>query len=196
MKATLDDSPIGQHDDCARLFVLATLGDEPAANELYSRCVPPLRAWLAARVGWSIAEDVTHDALVVAFRKSGGFRRGAAFMPWLRTIAWNLAQNALRHEARRQTWEREYHDAGCLHGGPDAGPEMRRRAALEACLAALPERHFQLIHSRYFDGKSSEEIAAEQGRNRVAVAVNLHRVCKGLRSDIERIMHSPAPGPQ
>ena len=193
MKATLDDSPIGQHDECAQLFVLATLGDTDAANQLYSRCVPPLRTWLAARVGWSMAEDVTHDALVVAFRKSSGFRSGAAFMPWLRTIAWNLAQKMLRHDAGRQTWEREYHEAGRRLGGPDATQETRRRAALEACLAALPERHFQLIRSRYFDGKSSEEIAAEQGRNRVAVAVNLHRVCKGLRADIERIMQSPVP---
>lgn len=195
MKATLDDSPVGGNDEASRLFVLATLGDEAAANELYSRCVPPLRAWLAARVGWSMAEDVTHDALVVAFRKSGGFRRGAAFMPWLRTIAWNLAQKTLRHEARRQTWEREYHKTGHLLGGPDSGPEPRRRAALEACLAALPERQFELIRSRFCDGKSSEEIAAEQGRKRVAVAVSLHRVCKGLRADIERIIQSPAPVP-
>lgn len=195
MKATLDDSPVGGNDEASRVFVLATLGDEAAANRLYSRCVPPLRAWLAARVGWSMAENVTHDALVVAFRKSGGFRSGAAFMPWLRTIAWNLAQKTLRHEARRQTWEREYHETERLHAGAPNEPEARRRAALEACLAALPERQFQLIRSRFFDGKSSEEIAAEQGRKRVAVAVNLHRVCKGLRADIERIIQSPAPVP-
>ena len=186
MKATLDDSPIGQQDECSSLFVLATLGDADAASRLYSRCVPPLRAWLASRVGYGLAEDIAHEALVVAFRKSTRFRPGATFMPWLRAMAWHLAQKALRHEARRHSWEQEFYEAGRIHAGPATGPDERRRAALEECLAALPERQVQLIHSRYYDGKSSDEIAAEQGRKRVAVAVNLHRICKSLRQEIER----------
>ena len=195
MKATLDDSPIGQHDECSSLFVLATLGDADAASQLYSRCVPPLRAWLASRVDYGLAEDIAHEALVVAFRKSTRFRPGATFMPWLRAIAWHLAQKALRHDARRHSWEKEFYEAGLIHTGSATGPDERQRAALDACLSALPERQFQLIQSRYYSGKSCDEIAAEQGRKRVAVAVNLHRICKGLRADIERIMRTPAHGP-
>lgn len=188
MKATLDDSPIGQNDECARLFVLATLGDAESASQLYSRSVPPLRAWLGARVGYHMAEDIAHDALIVAFRKSARFRHGAAFTPWLKTIAWHLAQKALRHDARRQSWEQEFYETERNQSAATNEPDARRRTALDACLAALPERHLHLIRSRYYDDKSSDEIAAEQGRNRVAVAVNLHRICKGLRADIERIM--------
>lgn len=191
MKATLDDAPIGRHDECSQLFVLATLGDAAAASQLYSRCVPPLRAWLAARIGHGMAEDMVHDALIVAFRKSNRFRHGAAFMPWLRTIAWHLAQKALRHDARRQSWEKEFYETERLHAGPATGPDERRRAALDACLAELPERQVRLIRSRYYEGKSSDEIAAEQGRKRVAVAVNLHRICQKLRSGIECHVHRP-----
>jgi RNA polymerase sigma-70 factor, ECF subfamily len=186
MKATLDDSPIGQHDECSSLFVLATLGDADAASQLYSRCVPPLRAWLASRVDYGLAEDIAHEALVVAFRKSTSFRAGATFMPWLRVIAWRLAQKALRHDARRHSWEHEFYEAGRIHAGPATGSDDRQRAALDACLSTLPEHQFQLIHSRYYAGKSCEEIAAEQGRKRVAVAVNLHRIFKSLRQEIER----------
>lgn len=187
MKATLDDSPIGQHDECARLFVLATLGDEAAANELYSRCMPPLRAWLASRVGWSMAEDITHEALIRAFRESRSFRSGAPFMPWLKTIAWRLAQKAIRSESRRQKRDTQFFEQERLHAPQVSANQDRRRAALDACLAALPASQLQLVHSRYFAGKSGEEIAAEQGRTRVAVAVNLHRICRALRGDIERI---------
>ena len=193
MKATLDDSSIGQPDEATRLFVLATLGDANAANELYSRCVPSLRAWLAARVGNAMAEDVAHDALVMAFQKSGTFRAGAAFGPWLRTLAWNLALKSIRSEKRRRSRETEYLNTMRLNATPIPGSDERRQKALNACIASLPTRQFQLIRSRYFEEKTSDEIATEQGRKRVAVAVNLHRICKGLRKEIEKIMQSPDP---
>ncbi|MBX7210916.1 MAG: sigma-70 family RNA polymerase sigma factor [Verrucomicrobiaceae bacterium] len=190
MKATLDDSPIGQHDECARLFVLATLGDEAAASDLYSRCVPSLRAWLAARIGWTQAEDIAHDALIRVFHRSDRFRAGSAFAPWLKTIAWNLAQKAMRDDSRRLARERAYFDEESFHAPDVSAKEERRRAALAECLAALPARQFQLVHSRFFEGRSADQIAREQGRTRVAIAVNLHRVCRGLRVDMERLAPS------
>lgn len=193
MKATLDGFSIGQHDEATRLFILATLGDANAANELYSCCVPSLCAWLAARVGYAMAEDVAHDALVMAFQKSDTFRPGAAFEPWLRTLAWNLALKSIRSEKRRHSRETEYLNTVRLNAAPIPGSDERRRNALDACIAALPARQFELIRFRYFEGKSSEEIATEQGRKRVAVAVNLHRICKGLCTEIERIMQSLDP---
>lgn len=191
MKATLDDSPIGQHDECAQLFVIATLGDEAAASELYTQCVPKLRAWLAARIGWSMAEDITHDALIRAFRESRSFHTSARFMPWLKTIAWHLAQKSIRGELRRQHRETQFVEHERLHAPQFSVNQNRRRAALDACLAALPTSQLNLIRSRYFAGRSGEAIAAEQGRSRVAVAVNLHRICRGLRAGIERMEEAP-----
>lgn len=130
MKATLDDSPIGQHDECARLFVLATLGYEAAANELYSRCVPPLRAWLAGRVGWSMAEDITHEALIRAYWESRSFRAGAPFMPWLKTIAWRLAQKSLRDALRRAQREHVYLEKEKNEAAFACDRDERRRVAL------------------------------------------------------------------
>ncbi len=188
MKATLDDSPIGQQDEASRLFVLATLGDADAAQQLYSRCVPSLRAWLAVRVGWSLAEDAAHDAFVLAFRKSDRFRPGESFGAWLRTIAWNLAQKSLRDTARRQCRELAYFEVESMHTATTGDVNSARQAALGRCLDALPERQLGLIRSRYFDDQTCDAIAAAQGRTRVAVAVQLHRICTSLRSGIERLL--------
>ena len=188
MKATLDDSPIGHHDECARLFVLALLGDADAATRLYGECVPPLRNWLACRVPWQTAEEAAHDALVTAFRKSAQFRPGKAFQPWLRTIAWNLAQNLLRNDARRRSREIEYVENERIASVTGGGEEDQRMAALACCVEALPERQRDLLHLRYEEGWSSEAIAAAQGRTRVATAVNLHRICSRLRTDVEKIL--------
>ena len=66
MKATLDDAPFGQHDECSGLFVRALNGDPDAATQLYEQCVPDLRRWLAGRVLGCDAEELAHAALVTA----------------------------------------------------------------------------------------------------------------------------------
>ena len=183
MKAPPDDILTGQHDECSGLFVLSALGDADAAKELYSLCVPPLRSWLAQRVSYAIAEDAAHEALILAFQKNQRYRVGARFMPWLKAIGWNLAQNRLRNEMRRRSRELAYTKAESFHSQADPWPDERWRSALEACLATLPESQLQLIRSRYCEGRGNHSIAFSQGRTREAIAVAVHRICKTLRRE-------------
>jgi DNA-directed RNA polymerase specialized sigma24 family protein len=75
-----------------------------------------------------------------------------------------------------------------MHTATTGDVNSARQAALGRCLDALPERQLGLIRSRYFDDQTCDAIAAAQGRTRVAVAVQLHRICKSLRSGIERLL--------
>lgn len=184
MRATLDDSSFGAPDENAGLFRRALTSDSEAAAKLYARCMPALQFWLQARLPGCDAEDLAHEALLTALRRGSRFRNGARLMPWLRTISWNLAQKRLRGDSRRKRREREYveHELRVHGGTPGLSP--KRLAALNACLASLPEHQRQLLHLRYTEGRSSSDIAKEQGRTRSAIAVRIHRICQRLRQDL------------
>lgn len=184
MRATVDDTSFGPPDESAGLFMHALKSDTSAAAKLYARCVPVLHHWLQARLPGCEAEDIAHEALLTALRRGSRFHQGARFMPWLRTIAWHLAQKRLRGDSRRKRRERDYVEHELRVSGSTPGISPQRLAALNACLASLPEAQRRLLHLRYTEGRSSSDIAAEQGRSRVAVAVTIHRICQRLRQDL------------
>ncbi|MCF7789331.1 MAG: sigma-70 family RNA polymerase sigma factor [Prosthecobacter sp.] len=188
MKATLDDAPFGQQDETSSLFMRARNGESDAATELYQQCVPHLRRWLAGRVPGCDAEELAHVALVTAFRKAARFRQGASFQSWLKTISLNLALNRQRDETRRRQREKAWFDHERVQRSGGMNDEPSGLRVLARCVAALPEAQRQLLQLRYSEGKSAETIAMEQGRQRGAVAVNLHRICRRLRTDLEHAL--------
>ena len=193
MKTTLDDVPFGHPDECSGLFVLARHGNATAATELYQRCVPDLRRWLTGRVPGCDAEEVAHAAIVTAFRKAARFQRGTSFQSWLKTIAWSLALNHQRDDARRRSRENAWFEHERVQGSGGTTDDPYRLRVLSQCVAALPEPQRQLLQLRYTEGKSAETIAMEQGRKRSAVAVTLHRICRLLRTEMQHTRESPVP---
>lgn len=163
-------------------------GDADAATELYQQCVPHLRRWLAVRVPGCDAEEFAHAALVTAFRKAARFRQGASFQSWLKTISLHLALNRQRDEIRRRQRENAWFEHERVQRSGGMSDEPRGLRVLARCVAALPEAQRQLLQMRYTEGKSAEAIAMEQGRQRSAVAVNLHRICQRLRTDVEHAL--------
>lgn len=184
MKATLDDAPFGQHDECSGLFVRALNGDSDAATRLYQQCAPDLRRWLAGRLPGCDAEELAHAAIVTAFRRSARFRRGTSFQAWLKAIAWHLALNGQRDDMRRRVRENAWFEHERTQRTSDGVDDRARLRLLSNCLDALPEPQRRLLQLRYTEGKSAEIIALEQGRKRSAVAVSLHRICRRLRDEI------------
>lgn len=176
--------PIAVSDECSRLFAQALRGDADAATQLYARCVPPLAGWLAQRSCDLAAQEMAHEAMVLAFRKGHHFKPGHSFQVWLRTLAWHRALNILRNEARRRAREQAYLqlEQVCAAEEDKASPYLER---LESSLAALPAAERELLELHYLEGKTSRAIAEMHGRSRSAVAVHLHRLCRKLRTDIE-----------
>jgi len=185
MKATLDDTSFGQQTDaCSEWFESALRGDEAAATRLYQHCVPLLRGWLATRLSETQAADLAHDALVHAFRKHAQFRAGTVFMPWLRTLAWHMALNQIRDDAREQSRIIAWVDQQRLQEVHAEDESERRFAAMDRCLFTLPEAQRHLLHLHYAEKQTSQAIAQSQGRKRSAVAVSIHRICQRMRHDL------------
>lgn len=90
----------------AALVVRARAGDLDAFNQLVARhqraAFGTAARYLRSR---ELAEDVTQEAFLRAWRRLGSFRveAGECFRPWLLRIAANLALDYLRAQARRPT---------------------------------------------------------------------------------------------
>lgn len=170
-------------DDCSTLFVRALHGDGDAATQLYRACIPELRHWLANRVPWHDAEDLAHEALILAFKHGSRFQLDRSFRPWLRTIASRLAINLNRNEIRRRSLELSYADTHrSLAIQEDRNLLDRQSQALAQGIGRLskPERH--LLNMRFAENRTPSQIASLLGQKRVAISVRIHRTCEKLRA--------------
>ncbi len=183
----LDDAPLaGGADEFTTLFVRAN-GDEEAAAQFYAQCQPLLAAWLRWRFPTEVAADAAHDALATAFAQHATFHGERALLPWLKTLAFREAIDSIRRDTRRAERERLFVEGENLAG--EGCGASGCEDALARGLAGLSENQRSLIERRYFAGESSEAIAASEGRNRSAVAVEIHRICQKLRKFIEEPSH-------
>jgi RNA polymerase sigma factor (sigma-70 family) len=85
---------------------------------IFDRHYDPVYGYLSRQVGASVAEELTQEVFLVAFRRRGAFRtnEGSA-RPWLLGIATNLARRHFRHRTR--TWRAYRRQAS----SPESGSE-------------------------------------------------------------------------
>ena len=105
------------------------------------------------------AEDVTQEAMLRLWRIAPAWEDRAAVGTWLYRVASNLCIDRMR--------KRRPISGEPLPEVPDEAPGVLRRleardraAALDAALAALPERQRAAIVLRHFEDRSNPEIAA------------------------------------
>ena len=115
----------------------------------------------------SVAEDVTQEAFVKAYRGLPRFRDDGSFRPWLLAIVRNEALN--HHRSRRRQARlslRLAHDP--VSGGAAPSPEttviagVQRETVLQA-IGDLPDRYRDIVGLRYLLGLSEAETAATLG---------------------------------
>lgn len=133
------------------------------------------------------AEDLTQETFLNALRGLAGYKPGQPFRPWLYRIATNAAITALRRRgpllvSLEESAEQGYEPAEPLAETPaeKLGREQMM-AQLEAAVASLPAESAALIHLRYREGMTFEEIGGICGRKPGTVAVALHRLRERLR---------------
>jgi RNA polymerase sigma factor (sigma-70 family) len=146
------------------LLVLYANGDPEAARLLTQRLAPRALAHAFRMLSdRAEAEDVAQDALVRLWRIAPDWRQGEAQVStWLYRVVGNLATDRLRARKRRRT--------ETLDDAPEpvseqpaaiaAMLEADRMAALQAALAALPDRQRQAVVLRHIEGLANPEIAA------------------------------------
>jgi len=120
--------------------VVADSLDQPARFAvLYERHLPTVERYLARRVGSELAEDLTAEVFVRAFRVRGRFRaEHETALPWLLGIASHLVGDQRRAEQRRlaslrrlaSTISAEAHDDLAIVA-PDLVRKLRRLPAAD-----------------------------------------------------------------
>ena len=98
-----------------------------------------------------VANNLTEQTFVKAFRNIGGFRREASFTTWLYRIARNVTIDWIREHRRTRT------DA--LNEQATQMSETETRQPMTEALQRLPEEQRAIVNLRDTEGLSYREIA-------------------------------------
>jgi RNA polymerase sigma-70 factor (ECF subfamily) len=169
----------------AALVAAARAGDRAAfgtLHDIYSRMIHGI---LLSRVPPREADDLAQDVFLLAMRKIHSLRDGAAFGPWLATIARNRAKDFHRFRFRdgRET-EVQAGDASDIADIARESPPHAEAAEVLDTLKSLPEAYRETLVLRLVEGMSGPEIAERTGLTPASVRVNLHRGMKLLRQKL------------
>jgi RNA polymerase sigma factor (sigma-70 family) len=172
----------------ARLMVAAQHGDAAAYQVLLRDCVSVIVA-TARRQGVAPdqVDDVVQEVLIAIHRARATYDPARPFLPWLRAIAQRRAIDGLRRRGRQSSREvfdplaYESHPAERVEADAKLDEQSRARA-LRASIKTLPPGQRQAVERLTLRGQSLEEAAADTGRSKVALKVNLHRAIKALRA--------------
>ena len=124
-----------------------------------------------------VAQEVTQEAFITAFRKIRQFRGDAPFWGWLRRVVVNHAISHLRKAPGHETVElQEY------HGKAEAMSEQAGMAMdLESALAALGPEDRAIVWLHDVEGYNHREIAGLFGKSESFSKTRLSRARDRLR---------------
>lgn len=167
--------------DDAKLARRAVAGDQSAADELFARLWPRIRAAAyAISASHALAEEIAQDALETMVGRLGDFRGDAELGTWLTSIVVNRARNVVRHEVRSVPV-------------PDveAGGEIASSDAFSSdptVLAAVRRLSFErreVIALRYWLDLRPSEVAVVLGIPVGTVHSRISRAMTELRTELE-----------
>jgi RNA polymerase sigma-70 factor, ECF subfamily len=163
----------------------AQSGDAAAFEVLYRENVRRVYALSCRMTGNAdLAEELTQEVFVRAWRKLSSFRGDSALASWLYPLTVNVVYSEGRARRRREAREETSEDLTALAGSaPAHGPE---RLDLEKALRRLPAgaREVFVLHDAY--GYKHEEIASMTGIASGTSKAQLHRARRLLREELTR----------
>jgi RNA polymerase sigma factor (sigma-70 family) len=143
----------------------------------------------------SSSEEIAQDVFIHAWRGLEKLRSPESFLPWLRQLTRNRANQFLRERHRRPASA----EPAALEAAPDARPgledalisaEQERRLA--AAVDALPEETREVVLLFYREGQSISQAAALLDLSEDAVKKRLSRARDRLRESLNLEMASDA----
>jgi RNA polymerase sigma-70 factor, ECF subfamily len=162
---------------------------------LYREHAPAVYRFLRRRgVDEPELEDVLQDAFTVAWRRLDTLREGASARAWLLGIAFRVASDARRRNARKpRSWEHEPE----LLADPKHSPaiDAQRRDAAQVVtrfLATLDRERRELFILSQIEGFSAPEIA-EITETKLNTVYTRIRACKRLFADYIDALREASP---
>lgn len=164
---------------------LAAEGDVRAFERLYRRHVDRVYSLVRRMLDDQLADEVTQDVFVRAWRKVDTFRGDAAFGTWLHRLAINVILGRRRKLAIRR--ERFVGDPGVVlettsrtRSAAPQGPEF------EAGLRELPDGAREVFVLHDIEGYKHREIAEMLGVTVGTTKAQLHRARMAMREFVAR----------
>lgn len=159
---------------------------EPQAfARLYDHYVARVFKYVYRQVGdEAVAQDVTAVTFEKALRHIRRYEvQGSSFAAWL----YRIAHNELMSHYRRQKFLVPLQWLGWTEGrgAETAVAQSEQNSQLHQALTQLSAKDRDIIHLRYFEELSSEEVAEILGCSTQNVYVRLHRALGRLRQRLE-----------
>jgi RNA polymerase sigma-70 factor, ECF subfamily len=151
-------------DDC-RLVARIAAQDQAALRAFYARHQNRVFRFLLRLVRQdAIAEELTNEVFIEAWRNAGSFQGKASAATWLLSIAHHRAVSWLRRR-REEGWNAEV--AGEI-ADPDDDPEVRlqktnKAALLRRCLLQLSPEQREIVDLVYYHEMSIGEVSSIVG---------------------------------
>ena len=156
-------------------------------HDMYVEHAPAVHAFIARRTRPALAEDMTAEVFVRAFRAWSTYdERGVPVRAWLLRIAYNLIVDESRRATPASAADNDAMEA-VLPALPSAEHEALLRSDSHALLRAvmlLPEAARSAVELRYIQELSVEETAAVLGVSHDVVRARAHRGLKALRGHV------------
>jgi RNA polymerase sigma-70 factor (ECF subfamily) len=197
----------GFDGDSAELLDRAAAGDQDALDELFSKYLPVLRAFLRLRMSPALrvkesCSDLAQSTCREVLEHLDRFdhRGEAGFRQWLFTTAWRKVAKKYRYYGRdKRDVGLEQPAAAASDGGDEQLAQVYQTLStpsrqlmrneqierLEAAFERLPEHYREVITLSRVVGLSHKEVAASMGRTEGATRVLLHRALGELADVLE-----------
>ncbi len=169
----------------------ARTGDEDAFHAIFRRYGRPVLSFLYHHVNdRSLAEELTQETFVRAYRNLNYLQDDARLSTWLFGIARNVAREATRQTIKNERNvaldEPETLNLQALGVTPDGAVLDRElNQTIKHALAGLDEDKRMVFSLKIFHEKSYEEISAITGHSIGKLKTDLHRARAEMRKRLE-----------
>lgn len=141
------------------------------------------------------ADDILQEASAVMWEKFGEFEPGTNFAAWaLRIARYQVMAYYSTKRRQRARLSDETIDSVVERMAARADREDARSAALDGCLARLPEEERRLLDLRYRAEVPADELARRSGHTVFAVYKSLDRIHARLLECLEWKLRAGEPG--
>lgn len=134
----------------------------------------------------SLAEDITQEVFLRAYKNLGSFRMESSMQTWVYRIAVNEAKRHLRSWSFRHLFFKPQIDLEIVEGIESTVVQNELGIRFARHVMALPYKDRQLILLRYYEEMPAEQIAEVLGVSAGAVYTKLHRARKKLKASWEK----------
>ncbi|GAB4029939.1 RNA polymerase sigma factor [Spirosoma gilvum] len=140
-----------------------------------------------------IAEDLAHDAFLIAIDKSASFENKGPFDAWLRRIVVNVALQYLREQKKQKAHQVGIaYEISSVEVPEEANYPERSFSETELleAICLLPQHHRLVFNLYVFDGYTHAQIGAQLGISEGTSKSHLARARKKLRETLtEKVGH-------